>query len=180
MQCIVISYNMIKKVSQAWMKIVGDFIGLAGGHLSLRFIILNSFLNIVISVLSPSLEREIPLNLFFLPPTRRGLRSTPVCHFKIRAIVLFGEGREILEKLPASLVTAPSVNIFKERPSVDQGLSPSPRITSFWADHSSSQFLISPASNISPLDIYHCSLCYQIPRIVPRRLKAKALSGKMI
>ncbi len=77
MQCIVISYNLINKVSQAWMRIVGDFIGLMEGHLSRSFINLNSFLNMVLSVLSPSLEREVPMNLFFLPSTRRGIWGHP-------------------------------------------------------------------------------------------------------
>ncbi len=51
---------------------------------------------------------DIDLNLVFLPPARRGHRRRRWSAFSVRVVKYWN-------KLPASVVTAPSVNVFKKR-----------------------------------------------------------------
>ncbi len=76
-------------------------------------------------------------NSFNLPPTRRGLRGHPfkvlqdASHHRRRGSAFSGRVVIYWNKLPASVVTAPSVNVFKKRlekvltevfPNLPQGL----------------------------------------------------------
>ncbi len=60
-------------------------------------------------------------NLFFLPPARRGLRGYPykvlqgANHHRRRGSAFSVRVVKYLNKVPASAVTAPSVNVFKKR-----------------------------------------------------------------
>ncbi len=60
-------------------------------------------------------------NLFFLPPTRRGLRGYPykvlqgASHRRRRGSAFSVRVVKYWNKLPAFVVTAPSVNVFKKR-----------------------------------------------------------------
>ncbi len=64
---------------------------------------------------------DIDPNLFFLPPTRRGLRGHPfnvlqgASHRRRRGSAFSVRVVKYWNKLPASVVTAPSVNIFTKR-----------------------------------------------------------------
>ncbi len=64
---------------------------------------------------------DIDLNLFFLPPARRGLRGHPykvlqgASHRRRRTSAFSVRVVKYWNKLPASVVTAPSVNAFKKR-----------------------------------------------------------------
>ncbi len=64
---------------------------------------------------------DIDPNLFFLPPTRRGLRGHPfkvlqgASHRRRRGSAFSVRVVKYWNKLPASVVTAPSVNVFKKR-----------------------------------------------------------------
>ncbi len=96
---------------------------------------------------------DIDPNLFFLPPARRDLRGHP---FK----VLKGASRlrrrgsafslriaKYWNKLPASVVTAPSVNVFKKRlEEVWTEVFPHPPLT----EHSCPPFLYRPPPNFPP------------------------------
>ncbi len=63
---------------------------------------------------------DIDLNLFFLPPARRGLRGHPskvlqgASHLRRRGSAFWVRVVKHWNKLPASVVTAP-VNVFKKR-----------------------------------------------------------------
>ncbi len=64
---------------------------------------------------------EIDSNLLFLPPARHGLRGHPfkvlqdASHRQRRASASSVRVVKCWNKLPASVVTAPSVNVFKRR-----------------------------------------------------------------
>ncbi len=64
---------------------------------------------------------DIDPNLFFLPPARRGLRGHPykvlqgACHRRRRGSAFSVKVVKHGNKLPASVVTAPSINVFKKR-----------------------------------------------------------------
>ncbi len=64
---------------------------------------------------------DIDPNLFFLPPARHGLREHPfevlqgTIHRRRRGSAFLVRVVKYLNKLPASIVTAPSVNVFKKR-----------------------------------------------------------------
>ncbi len=64
---------------------------------------------------------NIDPNLFFLPPARRGLRGHPfkvlqgASHRRRRGSAFSVKVVKYWNKLPASVVTAPSVNVFKKR-----------------------------------------------------------------
>ncbi len=64
---------------------------------------------------------DIDPNLFFLPPARRGLRGHPfkvlqgAGHRRRRGSAFSVRVVKYWNKLPASVVTAPSVNVFKKR-----------------------------------------------------------------
>ncbi len=64
---------------------------------------------------------DIDPNLFFLPPARRGLRGHPfkvlqgVSHRRRRWSAFSVRVVKYWNKLPASVVTAPSINVFKKR-----------------------------------------------------------------
>ncbi len=64
---------------------------------------------------------DIDPNLFFLPPARRGLRGHPfkvlhgASHRRRRGLAFSVRVVKYWNKLPASVVTAPSVNVFKKR-----------------------------------------------------------------
>ncbi len=64
---------------------------------------------------------DIDPYLFFLPPARRGLRGHPLkvlqgaSHCRKRGSALSVRVVKYWNKLPASVVTAPSVNVFKKR-----------------------------------------------------------------
>ncbi len=64
---------------------------------------------------------DIDLNLFFYPPARRGLREhrfkvlNGASHRRRRGSVFSVRAVKYWNMLPASVVTAPSVNVFKKR-----------------------------------------------------------------
>ncbi len=64
---------------------------------------------------------DINPNLFFLPPARHGLRGHPykvlqgASHRRKRGSAFSVRVVKYWNKLPASVVTAPSVNVFKKR-----------------------------------------------------------------
>ncbi len=60
---------------------------------------------------------DIDPNMFFLPPTQRGLRGHPqgTSHLRRRGTAISVRAIKYLNKLPASVFTAPSVYIFKKR-----------------------------------------------------------------
>ncbi len=64
---------------------------------------------------------DIDANLFFLPPTRRGVRGHPykvlqgTSHRRRRGSAFSVRIMQYWNKIPASVVTAPSVNVFKKR-----------------------------------------------------------------
>ncbi len=64
---------------------------------------------------------DIDPNLFFLPPAQRGLRGHPFkvlqgsSHRRIRGSAFSMRIMKHWNKLPASVVTGPSVNVFKEQ-----------------------------------------------------------------
>ncbi len=64
---------------------------------------------------------DIDPNLFFLPPTRRGLKGHPfkvlqgASHRRRRGSAFLVRVVKYWNKLPASIVTAPSVNDFRKR-----------------------------------------------------------------
>ncbi len=105
--------------------------------------------------------------VIFLPSARRGLRGHPykvlqgASHRRRKGSAFSVRVVKYWHKLPASVVTAPSVSVFKKRleKSLDRSLSPSPPLT----EHSSPQF---PTSHIPPA--HHpltviISICYPTP-----------------
>ncbi len=71
----------------------------------------------------------------FLPPTRRGPRGHPykvhqgTSQRRRRGSAFSARVVKYWNKLPISVVTAPSVNVFKVGESLDRNLSPSPPLT---------------------------------------------------
>ncbi len=117
-------------------------------------------------------------NSVFLPPAGRGLRGHP---FKVLQCTSHHRGRgsafsvgvvKYWNKLPASVVTAPCVNVFREKvgESLDRSLSPSPPLT----EPSSPHFLNLPSPSHLHTTHWQLSSLYvtQLPVLYMWFLKA--------
>ncbi len=110
---------------------------------------------------------DVDLNLFFPPPTRRGLSGTPTRYFKVRAIArgedLSGEGREILEYFGFRRYGS-FFNIFKEK--LDQVWTDvffqAPHTISLVCEHSSSLSQPPPYSLLCLCGFYRSALPFTI------------------